>query len=230
MLSIIDHDIEYLQKEFVRSLFDSINQLAYKDRIIIWLSWWSSVNNFYDIFRSKFGDIEYNIRKKIYFCFLDERLVLFDNADSNFKLLKSVLFDDLIDRWLMTLENILLPDLAAYNIWEDYFNKIKEIDIWLFGVGPDNHICSLFPWHAILDNMDLTYLEIYDAPKPPSERITISKNIINKIKFWFIFFIWSSKEKALRTFLDSNTNYSDCPSKFLENCESLVLISDIILD
>jgi 6-phosphogluconolactonase len=133
----------------------------------------------------------------------------------------------MINDGLIKKENIILPDFSLNNVWQDYFNKIKHIDIWLFWVGQDGHVCSLFPWHKILKDESITYINIYDSPKPPKNRITITKNILKQINFWFVFFIWDSKKDALNKFLDQKIDYTGCPVKLIINCKKSFLISDI---
>jgi 6-phosphogluconolactonase len=56
-------------------------------------------------------------------------------------------------------------------------------------VGEDGHIASLFPHHELLSNETKGFLEIFDSPKLPPHRITVSKNMIFDIKVSFVFFI-----------------------------------------
>ena len=52
-----------------------------------------------------------------------------------------------------------------------------SFDIALIGMGPDGHICSLFPGRVDMDEAS-PILAIRNSPKPPPERITVSMPIM----------------------------------------------------
>lgn len=62
-----------------------------------------------------------------------------------------------------------------------------EFDICLLGVGPDGHIASLFPDRAEIAVTDAVVLPVRDSPKPPPERITFTRPVINSSRrVWFV--------------------------------------------
>eukprot|EP00933_Yihiella_yeosuensis_P046085 TRINITY_DN41559_c0_g1_i1.p1 TRINITY_DN41559_c0_g1~~TRINITY_DN41559_c0_g1_i1.p1 ORF type:complete len:294 (-),score=86.86 TRINITY_DN41559_c0_g1_i1:112-945(-) len=57
---------------------------------------------------------------------------------------------------------------------------MPSFDLLLLGFGPDGHICSLFPGHPLLNDKSGSWiLPIWDSPKPPPERITLSLEAVN---------------------------------------------------
>ncbi len=224
MNKIINFDENILKNNFLIYFLKSLEELKNNERIVIWLSGWNSLKIFYEELKNNFWDIEKNLRNKIYFCFLDERVVDFEDDDSNYKLCKNLFLDYLVEKWVIKKEQILLPDLSLSNYELDYFDKVKKIDIWLFWVWEDWHTCSLFPNHKLLDDNSYSYLKISDSPKLPKNRITISKSMLEDIKYAFVFFIWESKQEALNNFLDKNVSYKNCPVKLILNCENVNLI------
>lgn len=53
----------------------------------------------------------------------------------------------------------------------------RSFDIALIGMGPDGHICSLFPRRVDMDEAS-PILAIRNSPKPPPERITVSMPVM----------------------------------------------------
>ena len=60
--------------------------------------------------------------------------------------------------------------------WADVMGQ-RSFDIALIGMGPDGHICSLFPGR-IDPGETSPILAIRNSPKPPPERISVSKPVI----------------------------------------------------
>jgi 6-phosphogluconolactonase len=111
---------------------------------------------------------------------VDERAVPPSSPDSNFGLAQKA--------WLgpggakpsalhrMPAEN---PDLtAAAEAYSGELRKVlgnsPKLDFVLLGVGPDGHVASLFPDHPALAERVRLVVPIFDSPKPPPERLTLT--------------------------------------------------------
>ncbi|KAL8672354.1 MAG: hypothetical protein Q9168_003174 [Polycauliona sp. 1 TL-2023] len=124
--------------------------------------------------------------------FADERAVPLDHADSNYKLLKDELLDqipkamgqpnvhpinvDLLDdvqEMADQYQDALMQSFAAKDSV-----KLPIFDLLLLGCGPDGHTCSLFPNHELLRESDAWVAPIEDSPKPPAKRITLSLPVV----------------------------------------------------
>lgn len=69
---------------------------------------------------------------------------------------------------------------AATSAFEATWTELMgtgSFDIALIGMGPDGHICSLFPGRADLEEPS-PILAIRNSPKPPPERITVSMPVM----------------------------------------------------
>lgn len=129
---------------------------------------------------------------------VDERCVKWDDAESNFGGAKRVLFDQVpvpasslyaIDETLCEKnEGAAEPCAREYearlraltpDVIEVDGDGFPVFDMLLLGFGPDGHICSLFPHHALLRETVGWILPIADSPKPPPERVTFSLPVVN---------------------------------------------------
>lgn len=73
------------------------------------------------------------------------------------------------------------PDEAAYV----YATELGEVifDICLLGIGRDGHVAAIYPDHPSLNvqsETTLTVVGVSDAPNPPTERVTLTMNAINR--------------------------------------------------
>ena len=66
---------------------------------------------------------------------------------------------------------------AFAHTWRELMGE-GSFDIALIGMGPDGHICSLFPGRVDMDEAS-PILAIRNSPKPPPERITVSMPVIH---------------------------------------------------
>lgn len=65
-------------------------------------------------------------------------------------------------------------DLAASN-YAQIVDRVERFDLVLLGLGEDGHTASLFPRHDPGSTPDApAALAVHDAPKPPSERVSLS--------------------------------------------------------
>ena len=229
MKQFTDTNIWNLVGDFKQLFISSIEELSSQDTITIWLSGWSSVNHFYAEMENIFSGLNSELRKKIQFFFLDERVVPFTHADSNYLWLNESLLQPLIQSWYIDKAQILLPDFSLENFALEYSGRVENIDIWLLWVWPDGHTCSLFPNHKLLDDSSEWFLEVHDSPKPPLHRITVSKNMLEKTQFAYVFFMGESKKWAFTNFIDTDLSIHDCPVKFTQDCRNTYVFTDQLL-
>jgi 6-phosphogluconolactonase len=129
---------------------------------------------------------------------VDERCVKWDDEESNFGGAMRALFGDVsvkrerlyaVDETLCERnEGAAKPCAEAYerdlraltpDVIELNEDGLPVFDMLLLGFGPDGHICSLFPNHALLRETEGWILPIADSPKPPPERVTFSLPLVN---------------------------------------------------
>jgi 6-phosphogluconolactonase len=72
-----------------------------------------------------------------------------------------------------------------------------RFDVTFLGVGPDGHIASLFPHRAGIRERDATVVAVRDSPKPPAERLSLSRPVLNSSDRVWLVLAGSDKASAL---------------------------------
>lgn len=132
----------------------------------------------------------------------DERLVPLADHDSNWgTIIKLFDKDPLVARVQRIVpDTSLSPELAAHH----YEQAIKDAGILRFdlmwvGVGEDGHTLSLFPGHdSFADTTERLVIPVYDSPKLPAERISLSLRAFEHIVELVIFAVGASKYEVLK--------------------------------
>ncbi|BDZ53004.1 6-phosphogluconolactonase [Agromyces marinus] len=70
-------------------------------------------------------------------------------------------------------------------------------DIVFLGVGPDGHIASLFPHRSGIQVVDRPVIAVRDSPKPPAERLSLTRPVINAAQRVWMVLAGSDKASAL---------------------------------
>ncbi|MGV3623302.1 MAG: 6-phosphogluconolactonase [Archangium sp.] len=128
---------------------------------------------------------------RIEFFLGDERVVPLESPDSNYRAAREAFPNARIH----TVRTELEPRAAA----ADYERLLPEqLDLVHLGIGPDGHVASLFPGHALLHERHARVAAVTDSPKPPSERVTFTlPTITNAREVWFL--VTGEGKKAVAT-------------------------------
>ncbi len=86
-----------------------------------------------------------------------------------------------------------------------------SFDICLLGVGPEAHIASLFPDHPEIRITDAATVGVRDSPKPPPERITLTRPVINASQRVWMALTGADKASALGLVL-AGASYTSVPA------------------
>jgi 6-phosphogluconolactonase len=132
----------------------------------------------------------------------DERCLPIDHADRNSVMAanaflnavtipKNQIFD-------MPTELGTQESAAAYR---PIVENAMPFDLVLLGMGEDGHTASLFPEHSHDEN-DVVH-SIYNSPKPPPERITMSAKALSNTDNLYFLITGANKRDALKQWKES---------------------------
>jgi 6-phosphogluconolactonase len=124
--------------------------------------------------------------------FGDERCLDFDHKDRN----STMAFEAWLNHIDIPMQNIHaipaeLGPVEGAHLYNQTLSQVDDFDLVLLGLGEDAHTASLFPGHSWDNNVDA--LAVFDAPKPPPLRISLSPARLSRSKS--ILFLVSGKEK-----------------------------------
>ena len=93
------------------------------------------------------------------------------------------------------------------------------------GVGPDGHIASLFPDRSEIADTEHAVLPVRDSPVPPSERITLTRPVINSSRRVWLVLPGLDKASALGLAL-AGASYHSVPAAGAKGRKQTVFFVD----
>jgi len=154
--------------------------------------------------------------------FADERAVPQGHAERNDRQLGEALLEPLGDR-APRIERMMAE-------WPDLHVAAREYDAWLrepadlvvLGLGEDGHIASLFPRSALLGERARRVAAVFDSPKPPARRLTITPRVLTEARAVLVLATGSEKAIAVARALAKVGNVADCPARLVRDAEWIV--------
>ncbi|MDT0184189.1 6-phosphogluconolactonase [Microbacterium sp. ARD31] len=142
---------------------------------------------------------------RVHFWWSDERFLPRGHADRNETQARAALLDGLdipagnIHAVAASDEGLGLDQAAAAYAAELAGHPCRDhawpsFTVCFLGVGPDAHIASLFPDRPEIQIIDRAVVPVRDSPKPPPERVTMTRPVINSSKR--VWMVLSGEDKA----------------------------------
>jgi 6-phosphogluconolactonase len=88
-----------------------------------------------------------------------------------------------------------LGNVAGAKAYAETLKGVRAFDLVILGLGEDGHTASLFPNQTVDNSADA--VPVFDAPKPPADRITISQNRLNNTTEVMFLVTGAGKQEAV---------------------------------
>jgi 6-phosphogluconolactonase len=145
---------------------------------------------------------------KVHFWWGDERYVAADSDDRNAVQARRAM----LSRIAITEENVhefpsadsgLTLDEAEHLFSAELKIVAPHFDFAFVGMGPDGHVCSLFPGKAE-PIVGAQVIAEHDSPKPPAQRLSFSYEAMNSVDEIVFVVAGSDKAAAVRQVFDDS--------------------------
>lgn len=233
MITLVkDKDTKKLEKAAAHIIAQSIVKvIAQEEKAVLAIPGGRSVAGIFSELKDE-KDIDW---KKVHIFMVDERLVPINDENSNFKLANDTFIKDLIKKEILPEGNVhpfkVDKKKKDYGV-KDYEMELRGIhnhyDIILLSSGEDGHVGCLYPnHHSIRDNSeDFIFME--DSPKPPKNRMGISKKMLSKSRVSILLFFGEAKRHAFNKFMDPKADYQHCPCVLAKKINHSYVLTDLI--
>ena len=149
---------------------------------------------------------------RVVLLFADERAIPAGAAERTDRLVRETLLAPLgLPATILRPIRAEADDLEAAAL--EYERELQEpADLLLLGAGPDGHIASLFPGGATLDERVRRVVAVFDSPKPPPRRITLTPRAIDEARVVCVLAAGNGKALAVARALGGRAMVADCPA------------------
>ncbi|MEJ6554131.1 6-phosphogluconolactonase [Microbacterium esteraromaticum] len=165
------------------------------------------------------ADIDWSL---VHFWWGDERFVERDDPDRNSLQSRRALLDHIAvpaenvhevaaPRDGLTLDEAAAAYAAELARFPSDHGDWPSFAVCFLGVGPDGHIASLFPDRSEVTVTDAAALPVRDSPKPPPERVTLTRPVLNSSKRVWLVLTGADKASALGLAL-AGASYASVPA------------------
>ncbi|WEK14212.1 MAG: 6-phosphogluconolactonase [Candidatus Microbacterium phytovorans] len=173
---------------------------------------------------------------RVHFWWGDERFVPRDDEERNERAARQALLDHIAVppenvHAMASSEDGLDLDAAAQAYADELARFGTDDQAWptfwvcFLGVGPDGHIASLFPDRAEIQVTDRSVVAVRDSPKPPADRITLTRPVINSSRCVWMVLSGVDKAAALGLAL-AGASYDSVPAAGAKGQKRTMLFVD----
>lgn len=136
------------------------------------------------------------------FWFSDERCVPPEDDDSNYRMVDKALLRNTTGAEVHRMEGERGPEAAAHHYTGElgavFAHEVPEVDLMLLGIGPDAHLCSLFPDAPALDEREANVVGVPEAGMEPLiARVTLTLPVVDAARELIFLVTGEGKAEAL---------------------------------
>lgn len=231
----IGDDPATLAREGARRVAEAARRaIGARGRFVLVLSGGNTPRRLYRILAAEEHGIDWS---RVEFLFSDERMVPYDDPDSNYRMARETLLDHIPAApertHPMPTDRPPSEAAAAYEAELRMVLDPKEPrpDLVLLGMGADGHTASIFPGSPLLEGCleeetmpggrpprsSRSYKEerlcipVEDAPTPPQKRVTLTPYLINQARQVLVLVSGEDKVAAVSAALESDADPSEIP-------------------
>ena len=146
--------------------------------------------------------------KRVHIWWGDERYVAADSDQRNSLQARSALLSKIaisesnIHEFPSTDSGLTL-DEAEHLFSAELRIQSPEFDLAFVGMGPDGHVCSLFPDKSPVPQDAWVFAE-HDSPKPPPQRLSFTYKAMNSVAELIFVVSGADKARAVKQVFDEN--------------------------
>ena len=163
----------------------------------------------------------------------DERCVPATDARSNYATLREHFLDHvgIAPQQVYPMDATLALDpaaaAAAYqaalaSVFRPAAGEPPRFDLILLGLGEDGHTASLFPSHSLLRETVRWVAPVFDSPKPPPRRITMTLPVLNNARDIVFMAAGAGKSEALARVLGEDEGENTLAAQLVHPCDGRV--------
>ncbi|MCS6914291.1 MAG: 6-phosphogluconolactonase [Myxococcales bacterium] len=231
----IGDDPATLAREGARRVAEAARRaIAARGRFVFVLSGGNTPRRLYRLLAAEEHGIDW---RRVEFLFSDERMVPYDDPESNYRMVRETLLDHIPAAPEHT--HPIPTDCSPAEAAAAYEAELRRVldpkeprpDLVLLGMGADGHTASIFPGSPLLEECrdeetlpegrpprsSRSYREerlcvpVEDAPKPPHKRVTLTPYLINQGRQILVLVTGEDKVAAVSAALESDAEPSEIP-------------------
>lgn len=166
------------------------------------------------------------------FFWSDERAVSQSDPESNYRLARSLWLDpaNVPQERRHPMHADAADPQGAAAAYADVLTRLlgtpPSLDLVLMGIGPDGHICSLFPGDPLLLEEEQWVAYVEAAPRPPRRRLTLTLPTLASAELVVLVAFGGAKAPVVRELLEKREGSSLPVSILLRRARHALLLLD----